>query len=63
MFHIAKRGETIMPLPSYGVLIGTLNHFVREDPNNFGSWYHGKLYIDTPMGCTNALWTYPLPVA
>ena len=39
-----------MPLPSYGVLIGTLNHFVREDPNNFGSWYHGKLYIDTPNG-------------
>jgi len=39
-----------MPLPSYGILIGTLNHFSREDPNHFGSWYHGKLYIDTPNG-------------
>ncbi len=35
-----------MPLPSYGVLIGTLNHFSREDPDNYGSWYHGKLYVD-----------------
>ena len=39
-----------MPLPAYGVLIGTLNHFTREDPNNYGSWYHGKLYVDTPCG-------------
>jgi hypothetical protein len=39
-----------MPLPAYGVLIGTLNHFTREDPNNYGSWYHGKLYVDTPGG-------------
>jgi uncharacterized protein YukJ len=39
-----------MPLASYGVLIGTLNHFSREDPNNYGSWYHGKLYVDTPNG-------------
>jgi len=39
-----------MPLPAYGVLIGTLNHFTREDPNNYGSWYHGKLYVDTPAG-------------
>ncbi|MFL5615266.1 MAG: DUF2278 family protein [Gemmatimonadaceae bacterium] len=39
-----------MPLASYGVLVGSLNHFSREDPNNFGSWYHGKLYVDTPAG-------------
>ena len=37
-------------LPAYGVLIGTLNHFSREDQNNFGSWYHGKIYVDTPNG-------------
>jgi uncharacterized protein YukJ len=42
--------ETSMPLPSYGVLIGNLNHFNREDPNNYGSWYHGKLYVDAPDG-------------
>src|SRR6266403_5522006 len=39
-----------MPLPSYGVLIGTLYRFAREDPNNFGSWYHGKIYVDTTNG-------------
>jgi hypothetical protein len=39
-----------MPLPAYGVLIGTLNHFTREDANTSGSWYHGALYVDTPAG-------------
>ncbi len=39
-----------MPLNGYGVLIGTLNRFSREDPDNYGSWYHGKLYVDTPAG-------------
>ena len=39
-----------MPLSSYGVLIGTLTRFAREDPNDFGSWYHGKLYVETPLG-------------
>lgn len=39
-----------MPLPAYGVLIGTLNRFTREDRNNFGSWYHGKIYVDAPNG-------------
>lgn len=39
-----------MPLPGYGVLIGTLIRFAREDPDNFGSWYHGKLYVQTPAG-------------
>ena len=38
-----------MPLPAYGVLIGTLNHFTREDPT-LGSYSHGKLYVDTPAG-------------
>jgi hypothetical protein len=37
-----------LPLPSYGVLIGALNRFSREDPTDFGSWYHGKLYVDAP---------------
>lgn len=39
-----------MALSSYGVLIGTLNDFARDDPNNLGSWYHGKLYVDAPAG-------------
>jgi hypothetical protein len=39
-----------VPLPSYGVLVGTLIRFAREDPNDFGSWYHGKMYLDAPAG-------------
>lgn len=41
-----------MPLPRYGVLVGTLNRFVREDPipGHFGSWYHGMIYVRSPAG-------------
>jgi hypothetical protein len=38
-----------MPLPDYGVAIGTLNHFAREDPSHYGSYYHGKVYLNTPQ--------------
>jgi uncharacterized protein YukJ len=39
-----------MPLDAYGVLVGTLNRFTRENPDNFGSWYHGKIYVQAPAG-------------
>lgn len=40
-----------MPLDhGYGVAIGTFVSFTREDPTSFGTWYHGKLHIDTPAG-------------
>jgi hypothetical protein len=39
-----------MPLDAYGVLVGTLNRFTREDRNDYGSWYHGKIYVDAPAG-------------
>ena len=40
-----------MPLDhGYGVAIGTFVSFTREDPNDFGHWYHGKLTIATPAG-------------
>ncbi|MGW5192699.1 DUF2278 family protein [Kribbella sp. NPDC004138] len=39
-----------MPLASYGVLVGRLVRFAREDPDDFGSWYHGKMYIAAPAG-------------
>jgi hypothetical protein len=39
-----------MALPNYGVLVGTLNRFTREDPTDFGSWYHGKMYVQAPAG-------------
>lgn len=34
----------------YGVAIGTFVSFTREDPSDFGHWYHGKLRISTPAG-------------
>jgi hypothetical protein len=40
-----------MPLDhGYGVAIGTLASFTREDPSEFGHWYHGMLRINTPAG-------------
>jgi hypothetical protein len=40
-----------MPLDhGYGVAIGTFASFTREDPSDFGHWYHGRLRIDTPAG-------------
>jgi hypothetical protein len=39
-----------MPLPTYGVLIGTLSHFTRDDPTSTAAYSHGKLYVDTPGG-------------
>src|SRR6476660_8501490 len=42
--------EAGMPLPNYGVLIGTLDHFSRDDPDNFGSWYHGHVWVNAPGG-------------
>ncbi len=48
--HLTRFDGGVMPLPDYGVLVGTLNRFTRDDPNDFGSWYHGKLYIQAPAG-------------
>jgi len=39
-----------MPLPNYGVLCGTFDHFTKENPDNFGKWYHGFIYVNTPNG-------------
>jgi hypothetical protein len=40
-----------MPLDhGYGVVTGTFASFTREDPSDFGHWYHGKLRLDTPTG-------------
>jgi hypothetical protein len=43
-----------MPLGAYGVLIGAFDHFMRDDPNDFGSWYHGKVYVRAPAGVYEA---------
>jgi hypothetical protein len=34
----------------YGVVIGTLDHFVRDPVNNYGQYYHGNVYVTTPAG-------------
>lgn len=34
----------------YGVAIGTFASFTRDDPDEFGHWYHGHLRVDTPAG-------------
>ncbi len=40
-----------MPLNhGYGVVAGTFASFTRDDPDDFGHWYHGKLRINTPGG-------------
>lgn len=43
-----------MPLPSYGVAIGTFRDFNRDPSHNFGQWYHGHLFLDTPEGVYQA---------
>lgn len=39
-----------MPLPHYGVVIGRLKRFERDDSVDFGNYYHGKIFVDTPAG-------------
>jgi hypothetical protein len=39
-----------MPLSAYGVVIGDIISFERDQPNAFGSWYHGHLKVSTPTG-------------
>jgi hypothetical protein len=38
----------------YGVAVGTFVSFTRDDPDDFGHWYHGKLRISTPQGTYEA---------
>jgi uncharacterized protein DUF2278 len=39
-----------MPLPAYGVAIGTYVSFARDPQDQYGRWYHGHLTIATPAG-------------
>ncbi len=40
-----------MPLDhGYCVVIGTLDHYERDDPNNFGQFYHETVFLNTPEG-------------
>jgi len=35
-----------MPLPNYGVVLGTVQSFTRDPQHDFGHWYHGHLAIN-----------------
>lgn len=40
-----------MPLDNgYGVLIGTLQDYYRDPPDDFGRYYHGNLLVRAPAG-------------
>jgi hypothetical protein len=39
-----------VPLPQYGVAIGSFVRFARDPQDQFGHWYHGHLTIATPAG-------------
>jgi hypothetical protein len=40
-----------MPLnDGYGVLIGSIETYFRDPPDNFGKYYHGNLIVRAPAG-------------
>jgi Uncharacterized conserved protein (DUF2278) len=39
-----------VPLPHYGVAIGTLQSFTRDPQHHYGSWYHGHITLNTSSG-------------
>lgn len=39
-----------MPLPNYGVGIGTFEQFSRDSPDNYGRFFHGHVVIRIPAG-------------
>src|SRR6185369_1491717 len=43
-----------MPLPHYGVVIGSFAGFTRDGQHDFGHWYHGHLRISAPAGTYEA---------
>ena len=53
-----RRGRSIvsaMPLEDgYGVVIGTLLEYERDDPDNYGNWYHVMVRLTTPAGVYEA---------
>ncbi|MDT5027053.1 MAG: hypothetical protein QOE61_3479 [Micromonosporaceae bacterium] len=43
-----------MPLANYGVAIGTFQSFSRDPSHEYGHWYHGHLFVNTPSGTDEA---------
>jgi len=40
-----------MPLDhGYGVLIGTIQNYYRDEPDDYGKYYHGNLIVHAPEG-------------
>jgi len=34
----------------YGVLVGTINDYYRDDPDEYGRYFHGNLFLTAPGG-------------
>jgi hypothetical protein len=47
-----------MPLDHYGVVIGDVIRFYRDQQDAYGRWYHGHVEVSTPSGT----WTSALDV-
>ncbi|HEX8229527.1 MAG TPA: DUF2278 family protein [Chloroflexia bacterium] len=52
-----------MPLSKYGVLIGTLDHFERDSQDNFGKYFHGHVFVNTPNGIWEAAVDVSVPAS
>jgi hypothetical protein len=37
-----------MPLANYGVVKGDFDHFTRDNPDNFGRYFHGHVFVRVP---------------
>lgn len=34
-----------MPVQDYGVVVGTFDHFDKDDANHYGNFYHGHIFV------------------
>jgi len=34
-----------VPVADYGVVVGSFDHFDRDDANNYGNYYHGHIFV------------------
>lgn len=47
-----------MPVLDYGVVIGALDHFERDNPDQFGRFFHGHISVRTPDPLTGGTMLY-----
>jgi hypothetical protein len=39
-----------MAVANYGVVVGSFDHFDRDNANNYGNYYHGHVFVRLPDG-------------